>query len=59
MRSINSQEKMPLEIPLRKVGNSLMLTIPSDIARLYGLSEGTMFEVVPEKEMFVLRVSRK
>lgn len=59
MRTIHNKV-MPLEIPLRKVGNSLMLTIPSDIAKLYGLKEGTMFEVIPDKEeMFILKVSKK
>ena len=50
---------MPLELPLRKVGNSLMITIPADIAKLYGLKAGNTFEVIPEKDAFVLKSIKK
>lgn len=48
-----------LEIPLRKVGNSMMLTIPSDIIKLYELKEGTIFEVIPEKELFIIKLKNE
>lgn len=46
---------MPLTISLRKVGNSLMLTIPKPLAELYGLTENDEFEVIPDKEHLTLR----
>ena len=50
---------MPLEIPLRKVGNSLMLTVPSDIIKLYGLQEGDKFILEPDKDFFSLKTQKK
>lgn len=50
---------MPLTIPLRKVGNSLMLTVPKPLAELYGLTENTEFEVIPDKEYLTLRSVKK
>lgn len=50
---------MPLTLPLRKVGNSLMLTIPKTLVELYGLTENTEFEVIPDKEHLTLRNTKK
>jgi antitoxin component of MazEF toxin-antitoxin module len=50
---------MPLTLPLRKVGNSLMLTIPKTLAELYDLAENTEFEVIPDKEHLTLKSVKK
>lgn len=50
--------KMPLEIPLRKVGNSEMITIPQTLLKLCGLSENSKFEVQVDKEYLTLRCKR-
>ena len=54
MTSIQNH-KMPLTIPLRKVGNSLMITIPQTLIKLYGLADDSSFEVVIDKEYLILR----
>ncbi len=46
---------MPLEIILRKVGNSLMLTLPADVAKLCGLHEGSRFEVTVQGDVLTLK----
>lgn len=50
--------KMPLTIPLRKVGNSMMITIPQTLLKLYGLAEDSEFEVMIDKEFLVLRCKK-
>ncbi len=50
--------KMPLTIPLRKVGNSLMITIPQTLIRLYGLGEDSEFEVAIDKDFLILRCKK-
>jgi antitoxin component of MazEF toxin-antitoxin module len=50
--------KMPLEIPLRRVGNSLMITIPQTLVKLCGLKEGSKFEVEIDKEFLILKGKR-
>ncbi|KCZ73349.1 growth regulator [Candidatus Methanoperedens nitroreducens] len=53
------QNDVPLEIPLRKVGNSLVLTIPAEICKLYGLKEGSTFELLPTGDRLTLRSKQK
>jgi hypothetical protein len=50
--------KMPLEIPLRQVGNSLMITIPQTLVKLCGLEEGSKFEVEIDKEFLILKCKK-
>lgn len=38
---------MAKTIKVRKTGNSLVITIPSDIAGLYGISKGSELEISP------------
>lgn len=49
---------MPLTIPLRKVGNSMMLTIPQTLIRLYGLADDAEFEVAIDKDFLILRCKK-
>ena len=48
-----------LEIPLHKTGNSMFLTIPSGIIKLYGLKEGDKFILEPDKDFFSLKTQKK
>ncbi|MCX9011456.1 MAG: AbrB/MazE/SpoVT family DNA-binding domain-containing protein [Candidatus Methanoperedens sp.] len=53
-------EDVVLKLPIRKVGNSLVVTIPKDIATLYGLSENSELELIPEsKDQFVIKIYKK
>lgn len=55
MNMKKNNKDMPLEINLRRVGNSLVLTVPSEILKLYGLKEGDSFELVPGVDHLTLR----
>jgi antitoxin component of MazEF toxin-antitoxin module len=57
MNTINNN-RMPLTIPLRKVGNSMMLTIPQTLIRLYGLADDAEFEVAIDKDFLILRCKK-
>ncbi len=57
MKAIQNN-KMPLTIPLRKVGNSMMITIPQTLLKLYGLGEDSEFEVEINTEYLILRCKR-
>lgn len=57
MNTINNSN-MPLMIPLRKVGNSLMITIPQTLIRLYGIGDNAEFEVQIDKEYLSLRCKK-
>jgi putative addiction module antidote len=41
---------MPVTVKLRKIGNSLGLILPKDIAVRLRLSEGDMLHVIPDTE---------
>ncbi len=49
---------MPLTIPLRKVGNSLMITIPKTLIQLYGLGDDSSFEVQIDTDFLMLKCKR-
>lgn len=49
------RKSMPLHLILRKVGNSLMLTLPADVAKLCGLQEGSVFEVTVQDDTLILK----
>lgn len=48
-----------LELRVRKLGNSLIMTIPAEIAKMYGIVEGSAFEVLPDKEKLILHSKKK
>jgi len=49
---------MPLKIPLRKVGNSMMITIPQTLIRLYGLGDDAEFEVMIDSKYLILKCKK-
>ncbi len=52
------KHKMPLTIPLRKVGNSLMITIPQTLIQLYGLGDSSAFEVIIDPAFLNLKCKK-
>ncbi len=44
-----------LELKVRKLGNSLIRTIPAEVARLYEIAERSIIEVIPDKDKFMMQ----
>lgn len=55
----DKDEDVVLELALRKVGNSLIVTIPKEFALAYNLKEGSTLELIPEKDNFVIRIHKR
>lgn len=48
-----------LELKIRKLGNSLIITVPAEIAKMYGIIEGSAIEVVPDKDKLIMQSKKR
>lgn len=58
MRTLQKHEMVKLKV--WKTGSSLVITIPKNLAELYGINEGSILELIAEsKDDFSIKPVRK
>ena len=56
---MRSKHGSMLELKVRKLGNSLIITIPAEIAKMYGIVEGSAIEVIPDKDKLIMQSKKR
>lgn len=59
MNKLIQNNVMPLTLKIRKIGNSLMITVPQTLAKLCGISDDDEFIVDVTPEYLILKTKRK
>ncbi len=59
MKIIQVHQEM-VKLKVWKTGSSLVITIPKNLAELYGIDEGSILEFISEsKDQFSIKLSKK